>query len=116
MALLFTATVQRTKPLYPVFMAQQCMLFLVPTKVILLRLLNQLGRATVNFPSSDKVIHNTQNKNKSEDRARPVQHKKSFVSFTFARTLDKPKTDQFISFGVVPLKSGKKLITVDVNM
>lgn len=92
------------------------MLFLVPKKVLLLCLLDQLGWATVNFPSSDKVIHNAQNKNKSEDCTRPVNHKKVFVSFTSARTLGKLETDQFISFGVVPLKSGKKLITVDVNM
>lgn len=41
----------------------------------LLRLLYQISRATIDLPSFDKVVHDTQDEDKSEDRAGPANER-----------------------------------------
>jgi hypothetical protein len=78
----------------------------------LFALLNKVGRATVNLPAPDEVVHDAQDKDESEDGAGPVEN--VTVSFISARVADRINTDQFMSAGPVPLKIGKKLMRVDM--
>jgi 3-hydroxy-3-methylglutaryl CoA synthase len=82
----------------------------------LLRLLDQIRRATMNLPSLDEVVRDAQNEDKCKNCTGPMNKRLQSVLHDLYHFVTSRPTYQFIFATSVPLKIGKKLMMLEVNM